>query len=659
MVPLIELVGVGRTYANAGENDAPVRALADVSFTIAAGEFVCITGPSGSGKSTLLHILGCLDRPTEGHYHVAGEDVGGLDADGLARLRRTIFGFVFQAGHLLHGRTARANTRLAAQYAGVPTAEADRRADDLLESIGLGHRADHRAEDLSGGERQRVAIARALMNNPKVVFADEPTGAIDSAQGEAVLATLRELAAQGQAVVVATHDRAIADAAPRCIEFKDGRLVADSGAPAEAEAATAPRTSSAMRSLRPWAALRLAATNALSGLRLRPFLTGAVLLGTALGGWAAVSTLSLAAGTYNEISATIGRMGAEKIKVNSGMSIAFTPADLESLRVLANVREVELRIGRKMEIRRADKALTKVFVYGTQGGALPTHQFASHTVEQGAFLTLQDDGAAARVVVLNVPLARELFGTRADVVGQEVLLDGLSFTVKGVLGHRLYNVRQTADGTATAPSPTAWMPFRVLHTAFPPEKYAGTDSVVGVNATVFVEDAAQALETAEVIRDQLIRRRGADAELAGISAEASTINALRDTAQDRVMVVGGFAVATFLAAGFGVMAVMLASVSQRTREIGLRLAVGARPHDVHWQFVTEATVLAFGGGVGGALLGLGTGALVTKVADAPVAYDAWFVPAAVGCVVVVGLVSGILPARRAAATNPVAALTTE
>ena len=657
-LPLIQLAGVGRTHADAGEDTAPVRALADVSLTIEAGEFVCVTGPSGSGKSTLLHILGCLDRPTEGAYRVAGEDIGGLDPDGLARLRRTAFGFVFQASHLLPGRSARANVRLAAQYAGVAPAEADRRADELLASLGVQDRADHRAEDLSGGEQQRVAIARALMNNPRVVLADEPTGALDSAQGEAVLAALRALTAEGRTVVMATHDRAIADAAPRRIELKDGRLVADSGTVAATASAAAPPAPSTASGMRPWAALRHAAATAFAALRLRPLLTSAVVLGTALGAWAVVATLSLAAGTYNELIATMGRMGADKIKVNGGLAIAFTPADLESLRTLPNVRTVELHIDKRLDFRRVDKTLTKVYVLGTQSGALPDHRYGSFTVEQGVFLTPEDDGASAHVVVLNVTLARELFGSRADVVGQEVFIGGMPFIVKGVLAQRLFDVMNT-DGTVAAPSPTAWTPFGVLYTVFPPESIPGLDSVWGVDADVRVDDAEQAFDTAEAIRDALIRQRGADAERARVFAEVEEINALRDLAQGRVTVVSGLAVVTLLVAGFGVMAVMLASVSQRTREIGLRLAVGARPRDVHWQFLAEAAVLAFGGGVAGAVLGFATGALVTKVADAPVAYDAWFVPAAIGCAVVLGLVFGILPARRAAATNPVAALTAE
>ena len=439
--------------------------------------------------------------------------------------------------------------RLAAQYAGVAPADAGQRADMLLASLGLQQRADQRAEDLSGGEQQRVAIARALMNNPKVVLADEPTGALDSAQGEAVLAALRALTAEGRTVVMATHDRAIADAAPRRIELKDGRLAADSGTVAATTSAAAPPAPSATSSLRPWAAFRHAAATAFAAWRLRPLLTSAVLLGTALGAWAVVATLSLAAGTYNDIAATIERMGADEIGITGGMAIAFTPEDLESLGALPNVYTVELQISKFLDIRRRDKAVNGVPVFGTQGGALPTGEFASYTVEQGQFLTPADDGASARVVVLNVALARQLFGRHAGVVDQEVLVGGMSFTVKGVLAERLFNVTNT-DGTVPAPSPNAWMPFGVLHTVFPPEIWARTNAVKGAEATVRVADAEQAFETADAIRDALIRRRGAAAEGAVILAEAMFINALRDTAQERVTVVSGLAVVTLLVRRF-------------------------------------------------------------------------------------------------------------
>ena len=260
MGALIELAGVGRAFA--GEAGADARALADVSLTIEAGEFVCVAGPSGAGKSTLLHILGCLDRPTEGVYRFAGEDVGGLDADALAALRRDAFGFVFQAFNLLPERTARANALLPARYAGLSRRAARARADELLESLHVAHRADHRADALSGGERQRVAVARALMNDPQVLLADEPTGALDSAQGAEVLSALRGLAARGHAVVVASHDRAVAEAAGRRVELRDGRVVSDSGPAAAVGGRKGEGPVSQGRGPRPWAAAWMAASSA-------------------------------------------------------------------------------------------------------------------------------------------------------------------------------------------------------------------------------------------------------------------------------------------------------------------------------------------------------------------------------------------------------------
>ena len=206
--PLIELRGVDRVFEDEGA--APTQALADVSVVVEAGEFVCITGPSGSGKSTLLNILGCLDRPTGGVYRFAGRDVTRLDTDELAGLRREEFGFVFQAFNLLESATARQNVELPAHYSGLGSDWQRQRAAKLLESLGLGGRLDHRPAELSGGERQRVSIARALMNGPRVILADEPTGALDTVQSEEVLSLLKGLAVEGHAVVMVSHDPAVA-----------------------------------------------------------------------------------------------------------------------------------------------------------------------------------------------------------------------------------------------------------------------------------------------------------------------------------------------------------------------------------------------------------------------------------------------------------------
>ena len=651
---LIELAGVARSFPTDG--NGRVQALADVTLTVAAGEFVCVTGPSGCGKSTLLHILGCLDRPSEGVYRVAGEDVAGLDADGLARLRGDVFGFVFQGFHLLPELSARDNARLPASYAGLSRRAGEARADELLERLGVGGRARHRPDALSGGERQRTAIARALMNNPRVLLADEPTGALDSAQGAAVLAALRELAGRGHAVVVATHDRTVAEAADRRVELRDGRVVADSGpaaqAPDGAAAAEGPTPPESRRQRRMWASARSAAASAFAALRARPLPTGLALLGVALGGWGVVTTLGLAAGVFDESRAIFGNMGADEIDVGVGLQFAPTVEDLEALRALPNIRHVNLSTSKRLEVRRDNHVAAEVWVSGEQGFQLPQYQFLEHRIERGRFLTPADDAAGARVAVLNDALWRRLFPEGGQAVGDQVLIAGQPFVVKGVFGrHPILQRAMREQGFD--PTLRAIVPFATMRALFTGDAFGR-----GSGGQVRVEDADRVWETAEAIRDLLIRRRGAAAEEALVLPMAMMLTS-RDLARTRVAVLGGLAAVTLLAAGFGVMAVMLASVSRRRREIGLRLAVGARRRDILWQFLIEAAALTAGGALAGAALGFATGAVVAQAADAVVGYDAWFAPAAVGCAVAVGLAFGVLPARRAAAVDPVAALAAE
>ena len=236
--PLIELVDVVKTYRS-GELD--VEVLHGVSLKIYPGEFLAIMGASGSGKTTLMNILGCLDRPTSGTYRFMGEDVSGFERDELARLRREAFGFVFQSYNLIGTASALENVEVPAVYSGMPPAERDTRAKELLGSLGLGERLQHRPSQLSGGQQQRVSIARALMNGGRIVLADEPTGALDSKSGVEVMALLQDLSRRGHTVILITHAREIAAQAKRIIEIKDGRIVSDSG-PQLPAAATAQRT---------------------------------------------------------------------------------------------------------------------------------------------------------------------------------------------------------------------------------------------------------------------------------------------------------------------------------------------------------------------------------------------------------------------------------
>ena len=222
--PLIDARDLVKTYAM---GDQEVHALDGVSLQIEKGGFVAIMGASGSGKSTLMNILGCLDRPTSGHYSLAGEAVESLDGDALARVRNRRIGFVFQQFNLLPRTSAQENVELPMVYAGVSTAERHRRALLALDRVGLGARAGHTPAELSGGQQQRVAIARALVNEPQLILADEPTGALDTRTSEDIMRLLADLNDQGITVVLVTHEPDIAAWARRRLVFRDGRIVED------------------------------------------------------------------------------------------------------------------------------------------------------------------------------------------------------------------------------------------------------------------------------------------------------------------------------------------------------------------------------------------------------------------------------------------------
>ena len=661
--PLIELVGVGRVYrrAGAGRGGVATRALSDVTLRIDPGEFVAVMGPSGSGKSTLMNILGCLDRPTQGVYRFQGRDVGQLSADERAALRRESFGFVFQSYNLLGSATARENVEMPAAYAHLGRALRAERAEALLRAFALGSRLGHRPRALSGGEQQRVAIARALMNGGRVILADEPTGALDTRNGEDVLAVLADLSARGHTVIVITHDPEVAAWAERRIDLLDGGIVADrhtvgatrggtGGAVVGPNPSTRPerggrrtgidleRVAESLRGT--LASLR---ANLLRGSRLRTALT---VLSVTVGVWSVVAMLSVVQGGYRESVETVSRIGADRIFVRSGVPygdrkstpVRLTLADAEAIELeVDNVRAVLPHVSGQLTLRQGDRS-----VEATVQAAVPETLVVDHLgLARGVFFSDRDIADSEPVVVIGAAIRDELFPTSA-ALGRHMLVGGTPFVVKGVLARFARSgsvVDDYRDKKVLVPLGTAQALL------------FGRESLDSI--TVSAEDPKRVGETARAVDNLLARRHGHR----GFMLSSDIPSMIGFSTVERLMsaLMGAVGAISLFVGGMGVTSVMLVSVAERTREIGIRMATGARRRDILRQFLLEAVAVTAAGGVLGTMLGFAS-RVVFDAFEVPAALSVWFVFAALACAVGTGLAAGIVPARRAAALDPVAAL---
>lgn len=657
---LLELVSVTRLYE--GQDGGRVEALKDVSLTIAAGEFICITGPSGSGKTTLMHIVGCLDRPTSGSYRILGRDVHQLHSDALALLRRSSFGFVFHHYNLLDASTAQGNVELPGRYAGMNRARRRRRSGELLSRLGLSDRIEHLPSDMSGGEQQRVAIARALMNGGRVILADEPTGALDRTTGERILETLAALAREGHTVVLITHNQEIARRAPRCVELRDGRIVRDVRQRAElpiTEELPAPSQGHGRRMAAD--ALKEGVVSGLAVLResfgrKRRLRTVLSLVSVALSIWWIVTLMPVLEGLTQIQLAQISTMGANNITLipsqptvpeDGDAVIGLSLEDMEAIEALPNIRATLPRLAGRMTVQRdAFNMQATVIAYapGHPGQWGP----GSLTLAAGSPITQMDDDRRASVALIGSGVRATFFPPPDDPVGQFVTIDDLPFRIKGVTG---------SDGRTSSASEAGGLLAAVARNSIHVPYSTGAELLFGSEklrmVDIWVDDPDRLAETAQSIRDLLIRRHGsAGFTMFHQAASLAEWRAERRVLMAFVLVIGGIAL---LAGALGIMAVMLMSVTGRTREIGIRMAIGARRRDVLQQFLIESTIIV----VAGAALGIvasGICGLILALFEVPLALSGWVVPTALGSAIGTGLLFGLLPARRAARLDPTVAL---
>ena len=644
--PLLEVEKVSRIYIQGGEE---LEVLKQISLTINHGEFVAIVGQSGSGKSTLMNILGCLDRPSRGVYRVKGQNVADLSADELSTLRREVFGFVFQRYNLLSGSTAVENVSMPAMYAGMDKEERHERGAGLLTRLGLEERLTYYPSQLSGGQQQRVSIARALMNGGEIILADEPTGALDSQSGQDVLALLRELHAAGHTIILITHDPGIAATADRIITLRDGNIISDTRSE---EKETQPDAASATKET-PFAdtpshmPLGAAVGLALRSLKANRFRTILTLLGIIIGVASVVTMLALGNGAKEKVLATIERMGSDLIMVrpmasssrSAAGSVRLVDEDIAALKLLPGVGGAVGEDSGAVSVRYQEADYQTNYT----GTGVDKPFVANWNVVKGEFFTAHDVAVSAPVVVLGQTVVKHIYPEGVEPVGTYVMIRNVPFLVIGVMDVK------GASAFGTDEDDILLVPVTTARLRLMGRKFLRS-------AIVKAEANADMQTLQDTIGAMLLERHGT--EDFRVLNTASIMDAASESQNTLTVLLGSVAAISLLVGGIGVMNIMLVSVVERTREIGIRMACGARRYDIMVQFITEALMVCALGG----LLGVAFGLLAAAIAQhygAPVAYSASPALLALSCSFVTGLVFGFAPARKASRLDPVAALASE
>lgn len=653
--PLIELSGIRKSYG--GQSGEPaVEILHGIDLTIHAGEFVALIGASGSGKSTLMHLLGCLDRPTAGTYRFAGRDIADFGPDELAWLRREAFGFVFQGYHLIRTLDASHNVQVPAVYAGASVEERSARAAALLTRLGLGERAGHRPTQLSGGQQQRVSIARALMNGGHVILADEPTGALDSRSGVEVMVLLRELAEAGHTVILITHDPQVAAQARRVVRISDGSIVEDTANASLQEMVVAVQPSLDTRHFMAhmakgvahsasWATdVREALGSAWQTLWVSRFRTLLTLLGIVIGVASVIVLMAVGQGTTDQTMTKLDAIGhTQRMAITPGSgnlrsrSGLLTEADAQVARSVPNI-ELAVPAFAEQIILRVGNIERQTKMWAVTSEAL---QLFHGTVAQGVFFNEQDERQLAAVMVLGSTVRDQLFGAGNghDTVGQYVLLNRVPFRVIGVFTH--------------------WGNTDYDEAIYVPFSSASRRILGDINPKI-IQLKVRNIEQAEATEVQLAAtleatRRSRDFN---IGSAVALMKAQRDIAVQQSLLLALIAGISLVVGGIGIMNIMLMAVKERTREIGIRMATGARQRDIQRQFLTEAVMVSLVGGVAGVVIGLAIGAALIFW-EVPVIFSVRAMLLAFGCAVATGLIFGFMPARQASRLDPVVALVGE
>ncbi|MDY0391076.1 MAG: MacB family efflux pump subunit [Desulfobulbus oligotrophicus] len=649
--PLLEVHGLVRRFL---AGDQQIEVLKGIDLVIQAGEMVAIVGASGSGKSTLMNILGCLDRPSEGSYRINGRETSSLSDDELAGFRRDYFGFIFQRYHLLPHLTATQNAEIPAIYAGVNKHSRQERARQLLGRLGLADRCEYRPSQLSGGQQQRVSVARALMNGGDVILADEPTGALDSQSGKEMMAVLHELHTNGHTIILVTHDQQVASHADRIIEISDGMIIRDE-ANLKGEAAvtaTLPTKTSAEQPAKflqaNWGRFAEAFKMALIAMmshRMRTLLT---MLGIIIGITSVVSVVALGQGAQQKVINDISAMGTNVIDVNPGKDWGdedaadiqtLVPSDLEALNAQVYVDSASPATGGTQLLRYQNLTANA----SVNGVSEQYFRVKGYEIDDGIAFTAADVKRQTQVVVIDQNTRKKFFITE-DPIGKILFI--------GELPCRVIGITKEKDGPMGSSSNLqVWIPYSSAMNRLLGQQYF--DSI-----TVRVKDGVSN-QIAEMSMTKMLTQRHGRKDFFTNSSD-SIMKTITKTTTTMKLMISAIAVVSLIVGGIGVMNIMLVSVTERTHEIGIRMAVGARQEDIMQQFLIESVLVCLLGGMIGILCSWGVGWIFSMfVSSFSMQFSPLSIVLAFLCSTLIGVIFGFLPARSAARLDPIEALARE
>ena len=653
---MIEIKNLCKTYQM---GDVKVEALRDVSLKISSGELVAIMGPSGSGKSTLMHVLGLLDRPDSGEYLLAGADVTKLSDQELALVRNQLVGFVFQQFHLLPRMSALENAELPLIYAG--KRHLKEKAEKEIKDVGLGDRMFHKPNEMSGGQQQRVAIARSLVNDPPIIFADEPTGNLDSKSKDEIMAIIKELNRKGKTVVIVTHENEIAAYAKRIIHMRDGQIISDKTVSTEKISGISlpedliknilSKSAANVKSGIEFLEYIRQAISAMLSHKMRAFLS---ILGILIGVAAVIAMVALGSGAQKSIEQQLASLGSNLllirpgspkvggIAMEAGSTTRFVFQDITAISKLTDlIKYVSPSVtGRGQVVYENKNWNTQI-----EGVGVDYEKLRVATPTLGRFFTEDEVKMRNKVALLGTTVVRELFGD-TNPLGETIKINLINFKVIGILPQKGATGFRDQDDTVIVPITTAM--YRLMGKQY-------IDQIYVEAAAPGLIDQAQDTITKALIKQHHVSPKDAD-DAFQIRNMADIKAAMESSTKTMGLLLGCIAAISLLVGGIGIMNIMLVSVTERTREIGLRKAIGASNKDIMTQFLIEAVLMSFIGGIAGIILGTGISVLITLFTGWAVVISLFPIILASTFSLIVGVVFGLWPAQKASQLDPIEAL---